>query len=51
MGVFDSMEVAIRAAQKSRLLQWQEERRYGAAAALLIRETIGPVRHDLCTSA
>jgi putative hemolysin len=36
------MEVAIRAAQKSRLLQWKEENRYGATAALLMRETIEP---------
>ena len=41
-GMFESMEVAIRAAQKSRLLQWKEERRYGAAAALLTRETPEP---------
>jgi len=39
---FESMEVAIRAAQKSRLLQWKEENRYGAGAALLIRETLEP---------
>jgi putative hemolysin len=41
-GMFDSMEVAMRAAQKSRLLQWKEEGRYGAAAALLMRETPAP---------
>ena len=41
-GVLDSMEVAIRAAQKSRLLQWKEENRYGADAALLMRETLEP---------
>ena len=41
-GLFESMEVAIRAAQKSRLLQWKEEGRYGAATALLMRETPGP---------
>ncbi len=41
-GTFESMEVAIRAAQKSRLLQWKEENRYGAAAALLMRETLEP---------
>ena len=40
-GVFDCLAVALRAAQKSRLLQWQEERRYGATAALLIRDTPG----------
>jgi putative hemolysin len=39
---FESMEVAIRAAQKSRLLQWREENRYGAGAALVIRETLEP---------
>ena len=39
---FESMEVAIRVAQKSRLLQWKEEHRYGASAALLIRETPEP---------
>src|SRR5262245_2835276 len=41
-GAFESMEVAIRAAQKSRLLQWKEENRYGAGTALLIRETLEP---------
>ena len=41
-GTFESTEVAIRAAQKSRLLQWKEENRYGAAAALLMRETLEP---------
>src|SRR5262245_48448369 len=41
-GAFESIEVAIRAAQKSRLLQWKEENRYGAAAALLMRETLEP---------
>ena len=41
-GMFESMEVAIRAAQKSRLLQWKEENRYGAGAALLMRETLEP---------
>ena len=41
-GTFESMEVAIRAAQKSRLLQWKEENRYGASAALLMRETLEP---------
>src|SRR5712691_2121761 len=41
-GMFDSMEVAMRAAQKSRLLQWKEEGRYGAGAALLMRETPEP---------
>src|SRR5215470_14555356 len=41
-GTFESMEVAIRAAQKSRLLQWKEEKRYGAGAALLMRETLEP---------
>src|SRR5215831_18947781 len=41
-GAFESMEVAIRAAQKSRLLQWKEENRYGAGAALLIRATLEP---------
>ena len=41
-GIFESMEVAIRAAQKSRLLQWKEENRYGASAALLMRETLEP---------
>ena len=40
-GVFDCLEVALRVAQKGRLLQWQEERRYGATAALLIRDTPG----------
>jgi len=38
-GLCDGMEVALRAAQKSRLLQWQEEGRRSATAALLIRET------------
>ena len=38
-GMCNSMEVALRATQKSRLLQWQEASRYGAAAALLIRDT------------
>jgi len=37
-GICDGMEVALRAAQKSRLLQWQEEGRRRAAVALLIRE-------------
>jgi putative hemolysin len=41
-GTFESMEVAIRAAQKSRLLQWKEENRYGASAALWMRETLEP---------
>jgi len=41
-GTFESMEVAIRVAQKSRLLQWKEENRYGAGAALLMRETLEP---------
>jgi putative hemolysin len=41
-GTFESMEVAIRAAQKSRLLQWKEENRYGAGAALCVRETLEP---------
>ena len=41
-GIFESMEVAIRVAQKSRLLQWKEENRYGASAALLMRETLEP---------
>jgi putative hemolysin len=41
-GTFESMQVAIRAAQKSRLLQWKEEKRYGAGAALLMRETLEP---------
>ena len=41
-GTFGSMEVAIRAAQKSRLLQWKEENRYGASAALVMRETPEP---------
>ena len=41
-GLLESMEVAIRAAQKSRLLQWKEEGRYGAATALLMRETPDP---------
>src|SRR5262249_58547723 len=40
-GVCDGMEVALRAAHKSRLLQWQEEGRRSAAAALLIREAPG----------
>lgn len=39
---FESMEIALRVAQKSRLLQWKEEGRYGAGAALLIRETLEP---------
>lgn len=37
-GICDGMEVALRVTQKSRLLQWQEEGRRSAAAALLIRE-------------
>ena len=37
-GICDGMEVALHAAQKGRLLQWQEEGRRSAAAALLIRE-------------
>src|SRR5215470_18597432 len=37
-GICDGMEAALRAANKSRLLQWQEEGRRSAAAALLIRE-------------
>jgi len=41
-GTCESLEVAIRAAQKSRLLQWKEENRYGAAAALLMRESLEP---------
>ncbi len=41
-GTFESMQVALRAAQKSHLLQWKEENRYGAAAALLMRETLEP---------
>ena len=41
-GTFESMQVALRAAQKSRLLQWKEEGRYGAGAALLMRETPEP---------
>ena len=38
-GLCDGLEVALRATQKSRLLQWQEEGRRSATAALLIRET------------
>jgi len=38
-GICDGLEVALRAAQKSRLLQWQEEGQRSAAMALLIRET------------
>lgn len=38
-GVFDGMEVALRVAHKGRLLQWQEEGRRGATAAVLIRDT------------
>ncbi|MBM3223918.1 MAG: HlyC/CorC family transporter [Candidatus Tectomicrobia bacterium] len=38
-GMLDGMEVALRAAQKSRLVQWKEEKQYGAAVALGIRET------------
>jgi putative hemolysin len=41
-GTFESMQVALRAAQKSRLLQWKEENRYGAGAALVMRETLEP---------
>lgn len=37
-GICDGMEVALRVTQKSRLLQWQEEGRRSATAALLIRE-------------
>jgi putative hemolysin len=37
-GLFDGMEVALRTAQRSRLLQWQEEGRRGAAAAVLVRD-------------
>lgn len=41
-GMCNGMEVALRATQKSRVLQWQEESRYGAAAALLIRDNPEP---------
>src|SRR5262245_2398784 len=37
-GLCDGMQVALHAAHKSRLLQWQEEGWRSAAAALLIRE-------------
>ena len=33
-GMCNGMEVALRATQKSRLLQWKEESRYGAASGL-----------------
>jgi putative hemolysin len=38
-GLCDGIEVALRTAQRGRLLQWQEEGRRGAAAALLMRDT------------
>src|SRR5574341_792777 len=41
-GICDGLEVALYAAQKHRLLQWQEEGRRRAAIALLIRETPAP---------
>ena len=37
-GVCDGAEAALLAAQKSRLQQWKDEGKRGAAAALLIRE-------------
>jgi putative hemolysin len=37
-GVFNGVEVALLLAQKSRLQQWKEERRRGAAEAVLLRE-------------
>ena len=40
-GICDGAEVALYAAQKSRLLQWQEEGRHSAAVALLIRDAPG----------
>src|SRR5262249_29294117 len=40
-GICDGLEVALRAAHKSRLLQWQGGSRRRAAAALLIREAPG----------
>src|SRR5262245_23351236 len=41
-GLCDGLEVALYAAQRHRLLQWQEEGRRSAAMALLIRETPAP---------
>ena len=41
-GMFDGTEVALLSAQKSRLQQWKEEGKRGAAAAVLIREAPGP---------
>lgn len=41
-GIFGGTEVALRSAQKSRLQQWKEEGRRGAAAAALMREAPEP---------
>jgi putative hemolysin len=41
-GIFEGAEVALLSAQKSRLQQWKEEGKRGAAEAFLIQETLEP---------